>query len=187
MAFIQNNNNYNQANNGGEPQQKTNFPIGKVFGNDGTIEIRCWKSNNNAVYTNIIIRQQTGKDPQGHTLYEGGLIKDIPNVLFRVDSARALYEYLITKNPATVNLQDYSAPGYPDSKISFQGSETGVKITITNPKGTRSFTLGATPVGGENVNANWKNFISQFKRAIDAGIFVKTAPELGSSNEEEPF
>lgn len=185
--FTQNNSNYNQQNNQNGPKEKTNFPIGKIYGSNGIIETKCWKSQNNALYVSLSIKQQIGKDPQGRTTYENGLAKEIPSILLRADSAKGLYMYLKNNAPENYKLNDYSAQGFPDSKISFIGNEAGVRITINDPKGIRTMDMPSTPVGDKNYNPLIDNFLTQLKKAIDSAVLYKVAEELSNNSEEVPF
>ena len=192
MAFTQNNN-FN--NNGGynnqstENKPKTNFTIGSVRGSDGVIDVKAWKSAANTLYAAISIRQMIGKDPQGRTTYETGLSKDRPGILIRPDTARALYEYLLSQDPSRLNLVDFApATEYKDQTISFVGSESNVKITIKDQRGTRTLTIDATPIGGTYSHGAWKNFLSLFWKEIENALFIRTSDEMNNTNTEEtPF
>lgn len=188
--FTQNNNNYGQNGNGATtnaPKEKTNFPVGKIRGNGGRIETSCWKSKNNALYVSVTIRQEIGKNPDGRTSYEAGLAKDIPSVLFRADEARALYDYIMIEKPE--NLKFEKSP-WEGSKIAFEGSDAGVKVTITDAKGTRTMTLPSIPVGNRNMHPNLNNFMFQFKTSIDAAVLYNASEEIvrtASTESGEPF
>ena len=184
--FTQNNNNFNQQNPNA-PKEKTNFPIGKIYGSNGIIETKCWKSQNNALYISLSIKQQIGKDPQGRTTYENGLAKEIPSILLRADSARALYMYLTNNSPENYKLNDFSAPNFPDSKISFIGNDAGVRVTITDQKGMRTMDMPSVPVADKNYHPLIENFLTQFKKAMDCAILYKVADELANNSEEAPF
>ena len=189
--FTQNNNynqnNQNQNNNGGEQPQKSNFNIGKIYGSDGVIETKCWKSNIGVLYISMSIKQLIGKDPQGHTNYEAGLAKDRPSVLMRADYARSLYEKLDSTKPEEINVPEFApSDNNPNAKISVIGSNTGVKVIISDQKGKRELNVDATPICGEYVNGNWKNFMLQFKKAIDVSVLARVAEEL-TGGEETPF
>ena len=191
MAFTQNNN-FN--NNGGynqstENKPRNNFKIGFVRGSDGCIDVNAWKSSANTLYAAISIRQMIGKDPQGRTTYETGLSKDRPGILIRPDTARALYEYLLAQDPSRLNLVDFTpAQEYKDQTISFVGSESNVKITIKDSKGTRTLTIEATPIGGTYSHGAWRNFLTLFWKEIENAVFIRTSDEMNNNNTEEtPF
>jgi hypothetical protein len=192
MAFTPSN--YN--NNGGynnqptENKPKSNFTIGSVRGSDGIIDVKAWRSTNNTLYAAISIRQMIGKDPQGRTNYETGLSKDRPGVLIRPDHARSLYEFLNNQDPSRINLVDFApSPEYKDQTISVVGSESNVKFTIKDPKGTRVLTIDATPIGGTYSHGAWKNFLSLFWKEIENAIFSRVSEELNNNTntEETPF
>lgn len=193
MSFTQNNGNYN--NNGGynnqstENKPKTNFNIGFVRGSDGCIDVKAWKSSANTLYAAISIRQMIGKDPQGRTTYETGLSKERPGVLIRPDIARSLYEYLLAQDPSRLNLVDFTpSQEYKDQTISFVGSESNVKITIKDQKGSRNLTIDATPIGGTYSHGAWKNFLTLFWKEIENAVFIRTSDEMNNGGSEDtPF
>jgi len=184
--FTQNNNNFNQQNPNAQ-KEKTNLPVGKIYGSNGIIETKCWKSQNNALYISLAVKQRVGEDPQGRITYENGLGKDTPSILLRADSARALYMYLTNTAPENYKLNDFSAPNFPDSKISFIGNDTGVRVIVTNPKGMRTMDMPTIPVADKNYHPLLENFLTQFKKAIDSAVLYKVADELSNNSEEAPF
>ena len=194
MGTFTPNNNYGNGNYNNNQQMgdkpKTNFTIGNTRGADGIVDVKAWKSASNVLYAAISIRQQIGKDPNGKVMFEQGLSKDRPGVLIRPDNARSLYEYLKKQDWSRINLIDHvTSPDYPNQKISVIGSETDVKFTIKDEKGSRTITIPATPIGGTYANGAWENFLSQFWKEIETAIFMKVSEDLpGNSNgEENPF
>ena len=188
MAWQANGMNPNQQvnSNNQAPAEKTNFPVGRVYGSDGLINFSLWKSKNNALYTSIQLKQSIGKDPNGRVMYENGLSKDIPSILLRVDQARCLYEMFKNTPPEQLNLthkqEDYG------TEITVVGSTAGVTITVTNKAGTRKVTIPSIAMGNVNVHGDWQNFITFMWKCIDKCLMNRASEEvLDKGSDETPF
>lgn len=189
MQLQQTNYGNNVQQNGGQPTERKNFPVAKIYGSDGYMEVSMWKSNNNVMYTVIMPRQKIGQDPNGRTSYEAGLSKDIPNIMMRVDALRAIMLECGGKDPSTINFGPFvpSPQQAPDAKITITGAPSGVTITVENKVGTRKVTLNSTPVGDHNVHANWTNFYSALEVCVKKALLNRAADEITNVDGETPF
>lgn len=188
MAFQQSTFNPNQqANNNQAPAEKTNFPVGRVYGSDGLINFSLWKSKNNALYTSIQLKQQIGKDPNGRVTYESGMSKDIPSILLRVDQARCLYELFNNTPPEQINYT-YKQEDY-GTEMTVTGSTSGVVVSVTNKVGTRKVTIPSIAMGNVNVHGDWKNFITFMWKCIDKCLMNRASEEIldKGSDDSTPF
>lgn len=192
MAWQQSNFNPNQQqqNPNGEPAEKRNFPVGRVYGKDGLVVVSMWKSTTGAMYASLMIKQQIGKDPKGVTMYEQGMNKDIPNVLMRADYLRILIEECEGKSPAEINFSRPTRDNDDSSTLALVGSAGGVQVTVTNKVGTRTANLASVAVGDHNVYPDWKNLLDLLKGCLHAAVFCRTADELnvsGGGDANTPF
>lgn len=183
MPF-QNNYNPNQQNNA-QPGEKKNFNVTKFYGTDGLLTVKMWKSDNNVFYTSLQIKQMIGKDPNGRATYENGLSKEIPSVLLRADSARALYDLCKASRPETLNI---TMPTGRDGELTITGANDGVTVSIKNTIGTRTTKIPPTPVMDQNVHSTWGNFLWVLGTCIRKSIFNRADDEIvEASSDTTPF
>lgn len=195
MAFQQNSNvngfgNNNTNNQGGE-KKKSNFRVGRIYGTDGTIDVSIWNSDKGGVYTILSIKSAVGKDPStGANVYEQKMSGELPSIFMNLELIRAFLDGVKGHDVATLNFTIDTKRG---SKLTMQGSDDAVKITIENQKtGTRTITLDAVPIGNVNVHANVLNLISMIEICFKKALSNKLDPEefamaVNTDDTEVPF
>lgn len=189
MAFVNNNFNGNNCNQQSD-KPKTNFKLGRIWGDDGKLDISTWNADTG---TRIIIgiTRAIGKDPDtGAATYEQKKPNELPRFFMNADRIRAFIERCDGADPSTIN---FTMEG-SGSKLIVQGCETNVKITIESQKqGTRTITIGAVNLGGVYVHAGFKNMIDLMKIGHKKALYSKIDPDefavaLGSANDDNtPF
>jgi len=195
MAFTSNNSFGGNNFNNGEPKQRTNFPLCSIRTNDGNLKMSVWKADF-GVAISMTIYAAAGKDPTtGRVMYEQRKPMDLPGVNLWATQAEALR--IAIKNqkadePANINLK---LQVKSDTSLEITSDNGNIKITITDPKGSRTCTLEAMQVGNKSINPNWNIFQKMITVGAHKAVFGKLDPdEFGSditaSNEdtnEEPF
>lgn len=188
MAFVSNNN-FNNGNQSDKP--KTNFKLGRIWGDDGKLEISTWNADT-GTRAILCITRSIGKDPDtGAATYEQKKPNELPRFFMNADYLRAFIERCEGKDPSTINfVMDRGSNG----KLTVQGCETNVKITIDSQKqGSRTITIGALNLGGVYVHAGFKNMIDLMKIGHKKALYSKIDPDefavaLNTTNDEsEPF
>ena len=190
MAFM-NNNNFNNANSGGE-KKKSNFRIGRLHGDDGIMEISVWKSEN-GIFTILSIKSAVGKDPStGAPVYEQKAPNELPRVFLNGTKLVTLVEAMTRNEPTTAN---FTLDGR--SKLTFQATNNAVKITINDPKtGDRTITFTSVTCGNATIFAEYTMMVKYLKICLGKLITNKLDPEeftaainsaSGVEDEESPF
>lgn len=187
MPF-QNSNGFNNQNNsqGGE-KKKTNFPVGRLFGSDGVMNVSIWNSDS-AVYTIFSIKQAVGKDPStGANVYEQKMPNELPRVFLNPEFLRAFLE---SAKKVDMNAGGFSVSPKRGTKVTVATSNSQVKITLESEKGARTISLEPIPVGTTNVNGAWRNLVELLEVAMKKALYAKLDPEefataLGASSAEE--
>jgi hypothetical protein len=191
MAFNQmNGNNFN--NNGDKP--RTNFPLCSIRTNDGNLKMSVWKADF-GVAISMTIYAAAGKDPTtGRVMYEQRKPMDLPGVnlwAFQANALRLAIKDQKADEPANINVKIQVKS---DTTLEITSENGNIKVTITDPKGTRSCTMESMSVGSKTVNPNWNIFQQMITIGTHKAVFGKLDPdefgnELGGSdnNDEEPF
>lgn len=154
MGVFGNNNNFNNAGqqNNGEPKKKVNFKMGKVYGDDATMDVGVWTSDS-GVFAILTIYQQVGKDPStGKGVYETKPPKELPRLFMNRDRIIALVSAMTAygDNPGEAN---FTMDG--NSKLKVEGLGNKVKLTITDKLGERTITLGSFTLGKVTTFPQW--------------------------------
>jgi len=155
MAFMNNGNGFNnQQNNNGEPKKKSNFRVGRIYGDDGILEVSIWNSDKGGTYTVMSIKAAIGKDPStGLNAYEQKMSGELPSCFINSENVCALITGMKQTKPENANL----SMDFGRSKLTITGDGSNYKITIDNQKnGTRTITMKPIPVGPLNIHASWK-------------------------------
>ena len=189
MAFM-NNNNFNNANAGGE-KKKSNFRVGRLYGDDGTMEISVWK-NDTGIFTILTIKSAVGKDPStGVPVYEQKAPNELPRVFLNGSKLITLIEAMTKNDPQTAN---FTIDGR--SKLTYQATNNAVKITINDPKnGDRTITFSSVTCSNATIFAEYSMMIKYLKICLVKLITNKLDPEefsasinnAGGEDEESPF
>jgi hypothetical protein len=193
MAFMNNNNFSNSNNNGGE-KKKTNFKVGKLYGEDGIMDISVWKSDTGC-FTILSVKSAVGKDPStGAPVYEQKMPNELPRVFLNQKLLYVLLKALEANDPATAN---FTIEGR--SKVTVAGSGSTVKMTLVDPKnGERSITFKSTQAGSSTVFAEYailQRYLEIcFKKALinkldpdEFGMAVGSDDTAEATNEDSPF
>lgn len=192
MAFQQTNT-FNQSTPQTGEKKKSNFRVGKIYGNDGTMDVSVWNSEKGGCYCILSIKAAVGKDPStGANVYEQKMSSELPSIFMNTEIVRAFIEAAKSQKPETINMSVDTTKG---AEISVVGNGNSIKITINNKKtGTRTITIDAVPTGATYVHANFLNLIDMmdicFKKAIrnklDPDEFAMATGETENSG-ESPF
>ena len=95
-----NSQNYANQNQSSGDKKRTNFPVGRLFGSDGKLNVTIWNSDS-AVYTIIAIAQSVGKDPTtGANVYEQKAPNELPRVFLNPENLETL---LLGMNDIDIN------------------------------------------------------------------------------------
>lgn len=188
MPFQSNNNFGGNSNNQNGEKKKENFPVGRLWGSDATIDISIWKSSS-AVFTIFMVKQAVGKDPStGANVFEQKAPNELPRVFMTPEYLRAFLDTAKTVDPNNIN---FSLQPKKGSKLTVSGTMNQIKITLeTEKQGSRTITLDGIPVGNTVVNGSWKNMIKLLDVAYKKALYAKLDPEefataLGGDSDEE--
>lgn len=194
MAFMNNNNFSNSNNNNGGEKKKTNFKIGKLYGEDGIMDISVWKSDTGC-FTILSVKSAVGKDPStGAPVYEQKMPNELPRVFLNTKNLFVLLEALKGNDPATAN---FTIDGR--SKLTVTGNGSTVKLTIVDQKnGERVITFKSTQVGSSTIFAEYvilqKYLEICFKKAIvnkldhdEFAMVVAGNDDADATGEDSPF
>ena len=181
MPFNVNNNfNNNQqgvANN--TDKKKTNFRIGKIWAQDGQLEVGVWVASM-GVLTVLTIRSVIGKDPStGSNVLEQKMPGDIPKFYMNVELVQAFLAY-IDQCPkddiARINVVfDKGTSG----KLTIVGDGNSIKMTIDSNKqqGSRTMTFESMCVGNKNIHSAFLVFCEYMKIAYKKALYNKLDPD----------
>ena len=161
--------NFQQSNFGQQNQQtqpsneKTNFAVTKIYGNDGILSIGIWKSQT-SIFTIIQIKQSVGKDPTtGAMVLEQKAPNEIPRVFMNAETLCYFIEGLKCG-------KDFSVPKLKKgSELSVSGVGTNsVKITIKEEKfpQPRVITFDSVPIGDSNVCGGTLNILRTLEPVV---------------------
>ena len=173
MPF-QNSNGFNQNASSGE-KKKTNFPVGKLYGTNGIMNISIWNSDS-AVYTILTIKQTIGKDPStGQPAYEQKAPNELPRVFLNAEFLRLLVEGM---RSVKMESDSFTISPKHGTKLTIATNNHQVELTIeTEKQGKRAITFNATPIGSANVNAQWINMGYLLDLAMKKALYAKIDPE----------
>lgn len=186
-----NSNNNNQYNNNGgnnqqqpQQQQKKNFPVGKLYGIDGIMDISIWNAGS-AMFTLIGIKQSVGKDPaNGKDVYEQKPPKELPRLFLYPADVSVIIDVL----------NEIKDPGAASVRIEFNnksvftivGQGSSVKFTLNDNKiGERSITFKGTKVGDKYHFGDWNLIKDYCKIAYEKGERRKLDPEEFPVNSDD--
>jgi hypothetical protein len=194
MAFMNNNNGFNQNNNG-EPQKRTNFKVDKIRKADGELTIGIWDSDRGGTFTSISIKAAIGPNPAtGGMQYEMTKPNELPSILLTKEWVKALITAMEQSKPEDANL--VIQPGKDKTKMTIAGTPTSFTIELNNAKtGTRKMTFDAIPVGPQNIHAAWMILLEDLRTCykatsygkLDKERFGTTPLEASDDTEENPF
>lgn len=174
MAFMNGNGFNNQNNNNGNGEkQKTNFRIGKLYGEDGIMDVTMWASQT-GIFTILTIKQAVGKDPStGNNVYEQKMPNELPRLFMNTTKLDVLMRVMMENKPATAN---FTMDG--KSKVTVAGDGSKVKFTITDGnKGERSITFKSTNIGSTQVFPEWNILCEYLKICYKKALCNKLDPE----------
>lgn len=192
MAFM-NNGGFNNSNNGGD-KKKSNFRVGKLYGDDGIMDISVWKSDT-GIFTIISIKSSVGKDPStGAPVYEQKAPNELPRVFLNGSKLCTLIEAMTKNDPAKAN---FTLDGR--SKLVFQSTNGAIKITINDAKnGDRTITFKSVTCADATIFAEYSMMIEYLKMCYRKMLTNKLDPEEfavvinggndgSATDEESPF
>lgn len=192
MAF----NNYNQNNNNGQSgeQKRTNFPLGRVFGANGRLELTVWLADTGVRMT-LMIKQVAGTDPStGKPMFEQRKASELPRFYLNASHMRALIDVFEECKGNYSNLNIVIDKGQNGGKFTIVSNGSNIDMSITGTKqGDRSVTLESVSVGSINKSSNLELFIDFLKIAYKKALIQKLDPEEfgfvagNGSDEEAPF
>jgi hypothetical protein len=153
-----------------------------------------WKADF-GIAISMTIYAYAGKDPTtGRVMYEQRKPMDLPGVnlwAFQANALRLAIKDQKADEPANINVKIQVKS---DTTLEITSENGNIKVTITDPKGTRSCTMESMSVGSKTVNPNWNIFQQMITIGTHKAVFGKLDPdefgnELGGSdnNDEEPF
>lgn len=187
MAFSPNNS-FNNTNNGGNSDKKTNFRIGKIWGSDGQLDVSLWIANT-GVRAILRIKSAAGKDPAtGATVLEQRKPNELPGFFMNIDVLRAFIDYVST-------ITDYGSMSFSidkgnNNKLTVIGQGNTIKMTIDSAKlGSRSITFDSIAIGNKNVHAAFINLIEYLKICYKKALTNKLDPDefsmaVGTSSDD---
>lgn len=189
-GFNSNNNNQYNNNGGGnnqqqpQQQQKKNFPVGKLYGSDGIMDISIWNAGS-AMFTLIGIKQSVGKDPaNGKDVYEQKPPKELPRLFLYPN------DVVVIRNV----LSEIDDPGATSIRFEFNnksvltivGQGSSFKFTLNDNKiGERSITFKGTKVGDKYRFGDWELIKDYCEIAYEKGKRRKLDPEEFPVNNDE--
>lgn len=193
MPWQENSNFGNNNNNGGgftSNGPKTNFRVGKVYGDGGYIDAGIWKTDKGYM-TTLVIYQAIGKDPDtNRDSFEKKAPKEMPRLFLNKDGISILYHALAGKDPSTIGTvvvpQNRTNP--ESKKITVVGGANEVTVTIVAENGQRTFKLPAYTLNGMNVHAKFKDFVDILNKCREKALFAKFDDDDDTNDSTEvPF
>lgn len=168
MAFT--NGSFNQNTTTNNPSgEKRSFKVGKdIMCEDAKLGVGMYESTKGYPFASVMVTRGI-KDPQtGQLVFQQRLPQETPSVLITHENLEAILDMFTDKTRASkdrdffpnwidpTNLNVSFDCGY-NSKISFVGSATNVKVSVFKEgKGEGTATLGAIPVGDTYNFALWR-------------------------------
>lgn len=177
MAF-NNYNNGNTNNSSGDGEKRTNFPVCKIWGSDGTINASIW-CNDTGVYTILSGKISVGKDPNtGNNVYEQKKPSELPRFFLNLSLLKALIDSCENTDPSQLNV--VIDKGQKGGKLAITGSQTDVKFLIDSGKpgiGSREITVPAHTISGRPVHSDFAIFLDYMKTCYRKALYQKLDPE----------
>lgn len=170
-----NSQNYANQNQPSGDKKRTNFPVGRLFGSDGKLNVTIWNSDS-AVYTIIAIAQSVGKDPTtGANVYEQKAPNELPRVFLNPENLETL---LLGMNDIDINgTTTHVLPLKNGSKLTIAVNNGKVTLTTETPKqGSRSITFEPITFASSNINGNWNLFKKYLTIASNKALVAKLDP-----------
>lgn len=170
-----NSQNYANQNQSSGDKKRTNFPVGRLFGSDGKLNVTIWNSDS-AVYTIIAIAQSVGKDPTtGANVYEQKAPNELPRVFLNPENLETL---LLGMNDIDINgTSTYVLPLKNGSKLTIAVNNGKVTLTTeTQKQGSRSITFEPITFASSNINGNWNLFKKYLTIASNKALVAKLDP-----------
>lgn len=184
-----NSQNYANQNQSSGDKKRTNFPVGRLFGSDGKLNVTIWNSDS-AVYTIIAIAQSVGKDPTtGANVYEQKAPNELPRVFLNPENLETL---LLGMNDIDINgTTTHVLPLKNGSKLTIAVNNGKVTLTTeTQKQGSRSITFEPITFASSNINGNWNLFKKYLTIASNKALVAKLDPNefamaVGQSTSDE--
>ena len=170
-----NSQNYANQNQPSGDKKRTNFPVGRLFGSDGKLNVTIWNSDS-AVYTIIAIAQSVGKDPTtGANVYEQKAPNELPRVFLNPENLETL---LLGMNDIDINgTTTHVLPLKNGSKLTIAVNNGKVTLTTeTQKQGSRSITFEPITFASSNINGNWNLFKKYLTIASNKALVAKLDP-----------
>ena len=170
-----NSQNYANQNQSSGDKKRTNFPVGRLFGSDGKLNVTIWNSDS-AVYTIIAIAQSVGKDPTtGANVYEQKAPNELPRVFLNPENLETL---LLGMNDIDINgTTTHVLPLKNGSKLTIAVNNGKVTLTTeTQKQGSRSITFEPITFASSNNNGNWNLFKKYLTIASNKALVAKLDP-----------
>ena len=170
-----NSQNYANQNQSSGDKKRTNFPVGRLFGSDGKLNVTIWNSDS-AVYTIIAIAQSVGKDPTtGANVYEQKAPNELPRVFLNPENLETL---LLGMNDIDINgTTTHVLPLKNGSKFTIAVNNGKVTLTTeTQKQGSRSITFEPITFASSNINGNWNLFKKYLTIASNKALVAKLDP-----------
>lgn len=170
-----NSQNYANQNQSSSDKKRTNFPVGRLFGSDGKLNVTIWNSDS-AVYTIIAIAQSVGKDPTtGANVYEQKAPNELPRVFLNPENLETL---LLGMNDIDINgTTTHVLPLKNGSKLTIAVNNGKVTLTTeTQKQGSRSITFEPITFASSNINGNWNLFKKYLTIASNKALVAKLDP-----------
>lgn len=170
-----NSQNYANQNQPSGDKKRTNFPVGRLFGSDGKLNVTIWNSDS-AVYTIIAIAQSVGKDPTtGANVYEQKAPNELPRVFLNPENLETL---LLGMNDIDINgTTTHVLPLKNGSKLTIAVNNGKVTLTTeTQKQGSRTITFEPITFASSNINANWNLFKKYLTIASNKALVAKLDP-----------
>lgn len=170
-----NSQNYANQNQSSGDKKRTNFPVGRLFGSDGKLNVTIWNSDS-AVYTIIAIAQSVGKDPTtGANVYEQKAPNELPRVFLNPENLETL---LLGMNDIDINgTTTHVLPLKNGSKLTIAVNNGKVTLTTeTQKQGSRSITFEPITFASSNINGNWNLFKKYLTIASNKALVAKLDP-----------
>jgi outer membrane protein assembly factor BamB len=170
-----NSQNYANQNQSSGDKKRTNFPVGRLFGSDGKLNVTIWNSDS-AVYTIIAIAQSVGKDPTtGANVYEQKAPNELPRVFLNPENLETL---LLGMSDIDINgTTTHVLPLKNGSKLTIAVNNGKVTLTTeTQKQGSRSITFEPITFASSNINGNWNLFKKYLTIASNKALVAKLDP-----------
>lgn len=177
MAFMNNNGGFNNSNNNnGGDKKKVNFRVGRVYGEDGILDISIWNSDKGGTYAVMSIKAAIGKDPStGMNAYEQKMSGELPSCFMNTENVCAVIMAMEKQNPENVKID----LNFGRSSLKMIGSGDTYKIVIDNQKnGSRTITMKAIQVNdSDKMHASYRIILEHLKLCYKKSLRAKVDAE----------